>query len=782
LKKIPQKYIIVLGIITVILACSTKKDNFATRNFQALNTKYNVLYNGNVAYDKGIATVEQQYLDNYWETLPVERQQPIIDSSVSELAKQKTDTEKTKNPDFERAELKATKAIQRRSMNIDGSERNTQIDEAYLLLGKSRYYDQRFIPALEAFNYILYKYPKSDKINDAKIWVEKTNMRLDNDDLAIGNLTKLMKEIKFKDQTFADANAILAQAYINVKQKDSAVSKLTNAIKFTNKNDEKARFSFIKGQLQEQMELPDSAFATYQSIIDMKRKSPRIYTMHAQTRQANQFDFAKGDTVIFLEKYNKLLADRENRPFLDVLNHQMGLFYEQAKKPNQAIAFYNKSLKAKSQDTYLDASNYRNSAEIYFDKAKYITAGKYYDSTMTKLKVRTREFNFIKKKRENLDDVIKYEGIVAKNDSILKVLAMSPSEKTSFYETFISKIKSDEEKAKLLADKAKLVDKNKNNANSKGNDSGSLLTGDDPKNAIVSPPKNDVAPTNFGGQSNFYFYNPTTVEYGRVEFRKIWGDRKLQENWRNASLASTSNAIENTDDDVDLKDKPIERGTDTTSKTTKTESNSKYDASSYIAQLPKKQSDIATLIKDRNFAYFQLGVIYKEKFKEYKLAQDKLETLLSKNPEERLVLPSMYNLYKIYQILNENDKAAAMKAAIIRQYPTSRYAQILSKSESDSLDSDSPEVVYNELYRMYQNAEYRNLIPLIDKKIDHFTGDEIVPKLELLKANNIGKVTGLAAYKKEFCFVDLSKCSRRQRCRSIYYKRYCCNGRITVQS
>jgi hypothetical protein len=56
------------------------------------------------------------------------------------------------------AETKATKAIQKHSMNIDGRERN-QIDEAYLLLGKARYYDQRFIPALDAFNYILYKYP-----------------------------------------------------------------------------------------------------------------------------------------------------------------------------------------------------------------------------------------------------------------------------------------------------------------------------------------------------------------------------------------------------------------------------------------------------------------------------------------------------------------------------------------------------------------------------------------------------------------------------------------------
>jgi hypothetical protein len=51
------------------------------------------------------------------------------------------------------AETKA-KTIQKHSMNIDGTEKNYQIDEAYLLLGKARYYDQRFIPALDAFNYI----------------------------------------------------------------------------------------------------------------------------------------------------------------------------------------------------------------------------------------------------------------------------------------------------------------------------------------------------------------------------------------------------------------------------------------------------------------------------------------------------------------------------------------------------------------------------------------------------------------------------------------------------
>ena len=143
------------------MACSTKKNTWIARNSHALSTKYNILYNGGIALDKGITVLKSQYKDNFWETLPVER---MI------VADDQAKPGKSKNADFDRAETKATKAIQKHSMNIDGGEKNSQMDEAHLMLGKSRYYDQRFIPALEAFNYVLYKYPSSDKINEVKIW------------------------------------------------------------------------------------------------------------------------------------------------------------------------------------------------------------------------------------------------------------------------------------------------------------------------------------------------------------------------------------------------------------------------------------------------------------------------------------------------------------------------------------------------------------------------------------------------------------------------------------
>ncbi len=724
MKRNTYKYLFSIGIVLFLVACSTKRNSFVSRNSHALSTKYNILYNGDIALEKGITDLKSGYNDNFWEVLPVERMQVSKDAILPG---------QTKNANFDRAEEKSTKAIQKHSMNIDGGEKNPQMDEAHLMLGKARYYDQRFVPALEAFNYVLYKYPSSDKIYEVKIWREKTNMRLENDALAITNLRKLLKEIKFKDQIFADANATLAQAFLNTQENDSAIAKLKLARDFTKENEEKARYNFILGQVYEKLGYKDSAYASYQNVIDMKRKSARQYVIHAHIRQSAQFDLEKGDTVAYLKKYNALLKDRENRPYLDVLNHQMGLFYDKNKNYDLARKYYNTSLKARSADEYLTASNYRNLADIHFNKAKYVTAGKYYDSTMAYLKPRTREFNLIKKKRENLEDVLKYEAIAQRDDSILKMTSMTDAEKEVYYTAYIEKLKKDEEKAKLLEEKQA---ENAQSEPAKGKNS--RLEGDDSAASLES--SKAAASSNVAFVSkpgDFYFYNANTVLVGKKEFAKKWGKRTHVENWR---LSTESE--EGSKEDLTVNEKES------------TEIAANYTTEYYINQLPKDPKLLDSISKERNFAYFQLGVIYKEKFKEYALAADKFETLLERDPEERLVLPSLYNLYKIYE-LTDASKSEGIKNQIIAGYPNSRYAQLLSNN-AVNLELGSPEVVYNNLFKDYEKGLYRETLVKTDIAIVQFTGDEMLPKYELLKANLIGKLYGLEEYKKALNFVALT--------------------------
>ncbi|HEU4496046.1 MAG TPA: gliding motility protein [Flavobacterium sp.] len=717
-----------------------------SRNMHALSTEYNILYNGDIALQSGIDGLKSQYKDNFWEILPVERMQ---ESAEDMLPGDK------KNPNFERAETKAIKAIQKHSMYIDGREKNPQMDEAHLLLGKTRYYDQRYIPALEAFNYILYKYPTSDKIYEAKIWREKTNMRLQNDAIAVKNLTVLLKEIKLKDQVFADANAALAQAFLNIEQKDSAVAKIKLAAEFTKENEERARYHFILGQLYELKNERDSAFAAYQTVIDMKRKSPRRYVIQAHARQAGFFDFKNGDTLAFSKKFSDLLEDRENRPFLDILNHQVGLFYDKLEKDDLAKKYYNKSLKSVSQDNYLIASNYRNLAEINFKDAKYPVAGQYYDSTLVRLDTKTREYKTIKKKRENLVDVIKYEAIAKANDSILHVVALSAPEKQKFFEDFIERLKkSDAEKeAKALA--ASQADANASNLGAAGGDpfdksaKAQTKSGFDnaamAKGDIASPASSAMPPgASFNPASNFYFYNAATLAYGKNEFRKKWGNRSPKGNWR---LSEGKTKIGSGDDEnteapeAAADEKPL---------------NPAYTVNYYLKQLPAGQKEIDSLAKERNFAYYQLGLIYKDKFKEYALASRRLEKLLENNPEERLVLPAMYNLYKIYEI-TDKDKAAAMKERIITQYPDSRYAVILRTTLSElAKANDTPEAAYNRLFKAYEAGRYREVLKESEIMVELYAGEDIIPKIELLKANAVGKLKGIEEYKGALNYVALN--------------------------
>lgn len=729
------KYSLTIGILLFLIACSTRKDTFISRNIHALSTKDNILYNGQIALDKGIIELKATYKDNFWENLPIERMQ---------VNKDELKPGETKNANFERSETKATKAIQKHSMNIGGSEKNPQMDEAYLLLGKTRYYDQRFIPALEAFNYILYKSPSSDKIHEARIWREKTNMQLENDALALKNMKAILKDIKLKDQIFADANATISQAFLNLGQKDSAVAKLKLATEFTKSKEEKARYRFILAQLYEDLGYKDSAFVAYQSVIDMKRKSPRQYVIHAKAKQAQLAGFEKTDSISFLLKFNKLLKDRENRPFLDVLHHQMALYYDKNKKFESAKKEYNKSLKSKTGDTYTIASNYRNLANIYFNDAKYPIAGKYYDSTLVQLNARSREHKFIKKKRENLVDVIKYEEIATRNDSILNVVGLSESERIAYYEKYIVKLKKEDELKKALAAKEALKEKNKSN-------DASGLSGIDSKKAPetksdMMPPGAMQAVINTGKESDFYFYNQKSVAYGKLKFKKIWGDRAYKNNWRLSTekISTDGTDISNIKDSI----KSSSKGKDIVLQ-------EKYTTDYYLKDIPKNQNVLDSIAKERNFAYFQLGSIYKEKFKEYVLAANKLEQLLKNNPEERLVLPSLYNLFKIYEIINK-EKALAMKERIISQYPNSRYAQILSNTNPEIAGIDTPDKAYNKLYKLYETGDYRTVYAELEKAVDQFTGEELLPKFELLKGNTIAKLSGITEFKKTLNFVALN--------------------------
>ncbi len=706
-------YKITLFFLAVLFlaACSRKKNTFLNRNVHAVTTEYNTLYNGEMAFTDAKEQLAYGFRDNFWEILPVER------IEIKEAETKAPGAAKGEGAGgFNRAEEKAAKAIQKHSMYIDRKEYNPQIDEAYMLLGKARYYDGRFIPALDAFNFILDRYPTSNNINIAKVWKAKTNIRLNNEEFAIENLQKMFDQAELKEEEIADGAAMMSQAFINLDSLQPALEYIKMASENVKDKELKGRYTFIKGQIYNRLGEKDSANIAFDEVIDMNRKTSRAYLINAYLEKGKNFDYEKGDRLAFLELLQDLEKNRENRPFLDKIYNQFGDYYRNSDSIETAVKYYNKSIKAFKQDRILQSVNYQTLAEINFDNAKYKTAGAYYDSTLTFLEAKSRQWRRITKKRENLDDVIKYEDIATTNDSILKLTKMSEAEQLAYFTEYTTKLKEQAVKDSLEAVKVE-----QKIANKEFYEKGKTAAG---------PNKG----------STFYFYNTSTVAYGKGEFRKVWGDRKLEDNWR---LSSKRTSLIDNDDEI--------------ANTTPIAENELYKPQTYIAKIPTDQKVIDSLAKDRNFAYYQLGLIYKEKFKEYNLAANRLEKLLTYNPEERLVVPAKYNLVKIYEILENPSSADKYRNDVLTNHADTRYSEILRNPNSQlPTDESSPEFKYKQLYKEFEASKYAEVIQKADEYMMVYNGNDIVPKFELLKATAIGRQQGFEAYKKALNFVSLN--------------------------
>ena len=690
-------------------ACSTKKDALLNRNWHALNTKYNTLYNGNIAFEEGREGLNAVYQDNYWEILPVERLEVTEDI--------KLDSEDN-NPNFLIAEEKATKAIQKHSMDIKDEERNPQTDEAFLLLGKARYFDQRYMPALESFNYILNKYTQSDKLNEATIWREKVNIRLENEELALRNLKRLIKQEYLSDQEYADARAMMGQAYINLKIQDTAIQQLKIASVYTKKNPERGRYLYIIGQLFNELGYKDSANYAFDKVIDLNRKSPRVYMINAHLQKIQNTELTDDNREEMYEYLTELEEDRENRPFLNKIYRQVAEFHLATQSDSLALVYYNKSLRATQNMPQLNALNYENLAIYNFDQNEYKPSGAYYDSVLQNLNENTKKYREVKKKLDNLEDVIKYEEVVQYTDSVITLYEFSIDDRITYFEEHIAQLKA-------VAENERKKGENMANAGF----------------AAFSKTK--------GGKENqgkFYFYNITTLGYGKNDFKTRWGKRTLEDDWRWSNKSKAQNLEVNGENPANTAaNNVVALGEE-----------EKYSVEFYLSQIPTDPLLIDSLRTERNFANYQLGLIYKEKFKENLLAAGKLESVLKSNPEERLIIPSKYNLYKIYEE-SGSSLATDMKYDIIKNHPESRYAEILLNPQAILTGSaDSPDAKYQRLYKMFQNQEFLQVITGAEENISKYTGDPIVPKFEMLKANAIGRLQGFEDFKEALNYVALN--------------------------
>src|SRR5690606_8249892 len=141
---------------------------------------------------------------------------------------------------------------------------------AYLLLGKSRYYTQRFVPAIEAFNYVIANYPYASLINETRIWRAKTNIRLNNEKLAIESLKIVLKNEEIPDEVKEQAYTALAIAYVNTDSIQNAIEHVKVATKTHENVEQTVRNMFVLGQIYTAESKIDSATMVFNKLIQFK--------------------------------------------------------------------------------------------------------------------------------------------------------------------------------------------------------------------------------------------------------------------------------------------------------------------------------------------------------------------------------------------------------------------------------------------------------------------------------------------------------------------------------
>ena len=168
-----------ITILLVFLAgCSTQKNTSVTRFYHNLTAKYNVLFNGSDSYNKGIKKMEEAYVHDYSEVLPVflygdpEIAKAIgsdMDRTIKKCSKLISLHSITVKP-----KVKNTKTLTTKREFFNKKEFNKFVDDAYLIMGKAHFHKHDFGLATETFRLLMNDFKNEPVVDETQLWLART--------------------------------------------------------------------------------------------------------------------------------------------------------------------------------------------------------------------------------------------------------------------------------------------------------------------------------------------------------------------------------------------------------------------------------------------------------------------------------------------------------------------------------------------------------------------------------------------------------------------------------
>ena len=670
-----RKVVLFCTVILVTVGCSTKKDAAINRFYHKTTAKFNPLFNGEEALRYGLLDVTLNHNDNYWLRLPVD---PYI------LPEPYASEEVATNEFFDRAQDKAILTVQKHSMLIKGDQRNNQIARAYLLLGKARYYNGKYLQAIEAFTYLVKNMPGDDLAVEAELWRSKSYLALGQHDRAARELINISFSGALNNEQYAVSQAALADALLREEKDILATEPLTKAFATEKSAYKRGRYAYLLGQLYEDLNYADSAIVAYQYVLDLNRRLPRELWIHARLAQLKNNTPNDEET---LKAYTRLLRNDEDRRFRDKIHYFYGIYLLKGADTINAETELNASLQTKTNDTYLKSLIYEQLALNRLDQVAFVKAGAYLDSTLQNLTAQTQRYRKVARQRKKLNDIITYEKTITETDSLLLLMDIPEEAQKAVVDAYIEKIIA--AKAEVKTDEEA---------------TGSLPT-----------------------LGDFYFYNSRQVTNGKLRFQQNWANIALADNWKydpTKSIAAEEETSE-IEDAVEAIDPAL-------------------DPKTYLSQIPPPEArDSLQLLQ--NEAYYQAGLAYKEQFLIKDFAIDRFNSLMGANPAMRYIPPTLYHMYELYD--DNPAEQRKWRSRILAEYPESDYAKIIQNPEALTQTLAANQAAISAAREKFNNQEFKAVIKESERFIPQLRDKELQAVWALLRATALGRLDGLEVYK-----------------------------------
>jgi tetratricopeptide (TPR) repeat protein len=717
--KFSYKYFLIAGLFLIPAGCSVEKNTGSSRFFHGLTSRYNIYFNGNESFKAGVAKVDAGYKDDFASLLKVfEYSDPQTVSMCS--------------AEMERAVQKASKVISLKSITakpetkgndipsqkdeefMNRKEYNEWVDDSYLLMGKARLYKRDYELAKSTLSYNISSSVDEKIRTESTIWLARIYNETGNYNESLRILNGLAPLVNFSKDMMGLYYTTLADLFMKQKRYGEAIDPLEKALENLSGKRNHYRLNYLLAQLYEKTGNGTKATVLYRKVTNMN--PPYEYEFNARINLAGVFDVNSGESQSIKKELEKMLRSSKNKEFQDQIYFALGNLMMNEKKDNEAIYYYIKSAEASVYNQNQKGRSYLALADYFFAIPDYLNAGKYYDSSMFFLDQKYPDYAAIKSKSQNLNLLIAQVLIIQREDSLQMVAKMGTDERNSFIGSIIAKVQEDA-----------AAGKNVNN--------------NDMYNLGQFYENEQRSQNTISQEGRWYFYNQSALTFGRTEFRRRWGDRRLEDNWRrlNRSRITVSPGAVNQEEKKQVAADTLSASLD----------NRKPEF--YLRDLPLTDSLMAVSSDKMAGAYLESGKIYNEKFIDMKMAVKSFEFLLSHFPGSPYEPETFYNLYMVLKTEN-GTLAEGYRQKLLEKYPDNEFAKILSDPDYYNKKLEllrEAEKIYQKAYDAYLRESFAEATAAIDDAISRFPKHELVPKFLLLRSYCTARTSDEKTFKEE---------------------------------